>query len=121
MARTLPYLASLLAARHALVLAKPVPDERPAPTLDVRPVRVLTEVAVSLSTSFAKPTDIVFCQGETLHITEAGFISTVATFTRTENVTASTYAPCGNPVTFSLAKPAPITLTSATQTQPNTC
>ncbi|KAG6233311.1 hypothetical protein E4U26_002503 [Claviceps purpurea] len=76
MARTISCLATLLAARNAFVQAKPVPDERPLPTLDVRPIKVVTELEVSLSTSFPAPTNLVFCHGETLSISQAGFLST---------------------------------------------
>ncbi|KAG6164620.1 hypothetical protein E4U51_004928 [Claviceps purpurea] len=85
MARTISCLATLLAARNAFVQAKPVPDERPLPTFDVRPIKVVTELEVSLSTSFPAPTNLVFCHGETLSISQAGFLSTVTTITHTQN------------------------------------
>ncbi|KAG6225124.1 hypothetical protein E4U26_003282 [Claviceps purpurea] len=95
MARALACLATLLAARNALVQAKPVHDERPLPTLDVRPIRVVTELGVSLSMRFPAPTNLVFCNGETLSISQAGFLSTVTTITHTQNASISSFAPCG--------------------------
>ncbi|KAG6110525.1 hypothetical protein E4U14_002758, partial [Claviceps sp. LM454 group G7] len=95
MARALSCLATLLAARNALVQAKPVHDERPLPTLDMRPIRVVTELGVSLSKSFPAPTNLVFCNGETLSISQAGFLSTVTTITHTQNASISRFAPCG--------------------------
>ncbi|KAG6055536.1 hypothetical protein E4U32_006256 [Claviceps aff. humidiphila group G2b] len=95
MARALSCLATLLAARNALVQAKPVHDERPLPTLDMRPIRVVTELGVSLSMSFPAPTNLVFCNGETLSISQAGFLSTVTTITHTQNASISSFAPCG--------------------------
>ncbi|KAG6074110.1 hypothetical protein E4U33_002642 [Claviceps sp. LM78 group G4] len=95
MARTISCLATLLAARNAFVQAKPVPDERPLPTLDVRPIKVVTELEVSLSTSFPAPTNLVFCHGETLSISQAGFLSTVTTITHTQNASITSFAPCG--------------------------
>ncbi|KAG5962239.1 hypothetical protein E4U56_003417, partial [Claviceps arundinis] len=95
MARALSCLATLLAARNALVKAKPVHDERPLPTLDMRPIRVVTELGVSLSMSFPAPTNLVFCNGETLSISQAGFLSTVTTITHTQNASISSFAPCG--------------------------
>ncbi|KAG5930987.1 hypothetical protein E4U60_006603, partial [Claviceps pazoutovae] len=89
MTRALACLATLLAARNALVQAKPVRDERPLPTLDVRPIRVVTELGVSLSMSFPAPTNLVFCNGETLPISQAGFLSTVTTITHTQNASIS--------------------------------
>ncbi|KAG6122467.1 hypothetical protein E4U13_002369 [Claviceps humidiphila] len=95
MARASSCLATLLAARNALVQAKPVHDERPLPTLDMRPIRVVTELGVSLSMSFPAPTNLVFCNGETLSISQAGFLSTVTTITHTQNASISSFAPCG--------------------------
>ncbi|KAG6057158.1 hypothetical protein E4U32_005342, partial [Claviceps aff. humidiphila group G2b] len=74
MARTISCLATLLVARNAFVQAKPVPDERPLPTFDVRPIKVVTELEVSLATSFPAPTNLVFCHGETLSISQAALL-----------------------------------------------
>ncbi|KAG6076919.1 hypothetical protein E4U33_001574 [Claviceps sp. LM78 group G4] len=95
MARALACLATLLVARNALVQAKPVSDERPLPTLNMRPIRVVTELRVSLSMSFPAPTSLVFCNGETLSISQAGFLSTATTITHTQNASISSFAPCG--------------------------
>ncbi|KAG6070195.1 hypothetical protein E4U15_008132, partial [Claviceps sp. LM218 group G6] len=91
MARTISCLATLLVARNAFVQAKPVPDERPLPTFDVRPIKVVTELEVSLATSFPAPTNLVFCHGETLSISQAGYLSTVTTITHTQNASITRY------------------------------
>lgn len=79
-------VSALLALNYGLADAKPMPDgaaKKGLATLNLQPVKIVAEVPVSLTTHCPQPTDLIICDGHTIHITRPGWVQTETTITHT--------------------------------------
>ncbi|KAG5962219.1 hypothetical protein E4U58_003944, partial [Claviceps cyperi] len=87
------WVSAFLALNYEFAQAKPMADDAmavaPVATMNIQPIRILTELPISIRTHCPRPTKIVICHGKTLTVTRTGLFKTVVTLTYEEVQTHS--------------------------------
>ncbi|KAG6151243.1 hypothetical protein E4U37_005183 [Claviceps purpurea] len=84
------WVSAFLALNYGFAQANPDATEAaPVATMNIQPVKILTELPVSIRTHCPRPTKIVICHGKTLTVHRPGLFKTVVTLTYEEVKTRS--------------------------------
>ncbi|KAG6294681.1 hypothetical protein E4U09_002544 [Claviceps aff. purpurea] len=84
------WVSAFLALNYGFAQANPDATEAaPVATMNIQPVKILTELPVSIRTHCPRPTKIVICHGKTLTVHRPGLFETVVTLTYEEVKTRS--------------------------------
>ncbi|KAG5932960.1 hypothetical protein E4U59_007145, partial [Claviceps monticola] len=84
------WVSAFLALNYGFARANPdAMEAAPVATMNIQPVKILTEVPIFIKTNCPRPTKIVICHGKTLTVHRPGLFRTVVTLTYEEGKTRS--------------------------------